>query len=66
MTQRDTSNQAFWGGKTPTSDREEGRERKRHREIYHYLVKTFTWLTKKPLCGKQKSFMWLTKKRLYD
>ena len=30
--QRDTSNQAFWGGKTPIWDREEGRERERERE----------------------------------
>ena len=31
--QRDTSNQAFWGRKTPIWDREEGRERERHIEI---------------------------------
>ena len=32
--ERDTSNQAFWGGKTPILDREEGRERKRDTERY--------------------------------
>ena len=32
-TQRYTSNQAFWGGETAIWDREEGRERERHREI---------------------------------
>ena len=40
-TQRDTSNQAFWGGKTPIWDREEGRERERKRDTERYVKSSF-------------------------
>ena len=47
-TQRDTSNQAFWGGKTPIWDREEGRERERerHRDIHQIKPTCFSLLYK--------------------